>query len=658
MNHHHAPEAPVPRWATKAQSALDWAYKAHERFLKPLSEEVRARLGHSRARDVAYIVVFGKTQVGKTTLLLDLIGVQAEVLARVSKVVRGGRTDGQSSTSTVLEYRRSPDSRWGLRPPGGETAWHDTDDGMIDGLGGLRQRMEAGALTAEHPGLVFIPADCLTDMPQDHADMRVLDMPGDNPRNATERAHVAAMAGHYIRHADLILLVGRADDLTFLQPGGVLLPDIDDWQFMPRRFRIVLTRAFEPDSLRTWINAQTSPVDVAALRTHYLEQLSTVIALKPAAFDPERFFLIDVGDSWSALAGDHQALFQQVAPIVATMKDSLKKQIHAAAMPLARLHGAVEAHEVVSQLAVEREAPILRQSDDARSKLRRLCVDHKIVLNEAKKLQVYAEKNELILAAATVQALTQNVASAPSLMLSPNVNVLGRTVVAFQLALIDFEISLWRAFEIASPRNSAGLVNCEFWKQVKVDMSNHEKQVKEFCTYRFQNLRKKLKDYWTDSYLSSADDSSYGKDSRELCAAVAAVHTDASSLLRETWLRAALAHRAQVVSDVREHHEKARSRCLLAQDIAKKIATLKQDLLRQKELLAQLCQRKQRDLEDSLRFKQLLDEAYLEELQRRREAILRSPHPAHAFVELLAALHMSQTRHQSLPRLDFAESQA
>lgn len=61
------------------------------------------------------MVVFGKTQVGKTTLLMDLMGVSPAAMERVSTALRGGRAHGHSATATTMEYRRSEDQRWGLR---------------------------------------------------------------------------------------------------------------------------------------------------------------------------------------------------------------------------------------------------------------------------------------------------------------------------------------------------------------------------------------------------------------------------------------------------------------------------------------------------------------------------------------------------------------
>jgi len=102
-------------WGAIEERQLKWAFHAYERLLETLSEDVQKKFGLlEEEQQEAYIVVFGKTQVGKTTLLLELMGIEGEQLSKISKLLRGGRANGQSATATVMEYCRSMDNRWGL----------------------------------------------------------------------------------------------------------------------------------------------------------------------------------------------------------------------------------------------------------------------------------------------------------------------------------------------------------------------------------------------------------------------------------------------------------------------------------------------------------------------------------------------------------------
>lgn len=81
----------------RQQVSLKWAFKAYDRFAERLSPDVQRHLGVQRKE--AYTVVFGRTQVGKSTLILHLLGVRAAAIGSLSDVLRGGRKSGNSSTA-------------------------------------------------------------------------------------------------------------------------------------------------------------------------------------------------------------------------------------------------------------------------------------------------------------------------------------------------------------------------------------------------------------------------------------------------------------------------------------------------------------------------------------------------------------------------------
>ena len=90
-----------------------WQNKSQEEILdKLLLKPKQSRL--ARTKEEKLVVVFGKPQTGKTTLILSLMGVSEEKLADVSKVLRAGTPKGDSSTSTAIIYQRSDDDMFGI----------------------------------------------------------------------------------------------------------------------------------------------------------------------------------------------------------------------------------------------------------------------------------------------------------------------------------------------------------------------------------------------------------------------------------------------------------------------------------------------------------------------------------------------------------------
>ena len=93
-------------WLEKYSNRYRWAYDAYQRFIDEVDPSLAGDFNRSSHVTVA---VYGATQVGKTTLILDLLGVTGEALDRASSVLRGDQRMGKSSTSCAIRYGRSKD---------------------------------------------------------------------------------------------------------------------------------------------------------------------------------------------------------------------------------------------------------------------------------------------------------------------------------------------------------------------------------------------------------------------------------------------------------------------------------------------------------------------------------------------------------------------
>jgi hypothetical protein len=88
-----------------------------------------------------------------------------------------------------------------------------------------------------------------------------------------ERRFVSRVAERLVPNADLILLVGRADDLTFLSAEHLALPGLSDWQITPHRFRVVTTFSFTPPSIRDFTRETGCWGDEEAYRQRLIGQI-------------------------------------------------------------------------------------------------------------------------------------------------------------------------------------------------------------------------------------------------------------------------------------------------------------------------------------------------------------------------------------------------
>ncbi|CAG9172461.1 hypothetical protein LMG23992_02240 [Cupriavidus laharis] len=341
-------------WRGLHDNRLAWAHEAYRQFVDTLDESVRECFANTDGE--ASVALFGRTQVGKTSLLLILIGVHSDWLDHAGKLLRGGRGAGQSATATAMQYHRASGERWHIRFDDRDIDVPDT--GLESELADIREQVEAGRWRGTDPIQIGIPSQYFEPASSDDVQaqgdalariaprigVRILDLPGDSPRNENERKHVHDVAQRYLPVADLILMVGKLDDLSFLNPEAMRLPGIRDWRYVPDRFRIVTTYSYSLQSEREWAKRQGTP-DVNAIRAHLHEQIQTHgIELDARAGKPELLYAVDIGKSWRALKSSDPETFERIQQANAAMMAALIQDVGTSATEHGRLRLAAQSH--------------------------------------------------------------------------------------------------------------------------------------------------------------------------------------------------------------------------------------------------------------------------------------------------------------------------
>lgn len=155
------------------------------------------------------VCVAGYSQQGKTLFLLALIGLRDECVEEVETVLRAGRNEGDSSTSTAIYYGRSHDERYHV---------HHEGKGIYSGfepqatLRRIRDDVERReqSITALQ---VLIPRGHF----RDDSGLTVLDLPGVNSSTRNEGPHVDMLFKAYVPLASLVLWVSRANAVQSLE---------------------------------------------------------------------------------------------------------------------------------------------------------------------------------------------------------------------------------------------------------------------------------------------------------------------------------------------------------------------------------------------------------------------------------------------------------
>lgn len=639
----HAPR----NWQVWSRRRNDWALRAYDHFMASLSEETRGRFPNGDENGEAYVVVYGTTQVGKTTLLLDLMGVAAEKFHKVAKVLRGERDQGQSATATAMEYRQSPDECWQLNDVG-PTVSFDNADAMEKALAELRARMSRREIRAEKPVVVGIPQSCFSNGKSFAPRVRMLDLPGANAAEAAEREHVDAIAKRYVPHADLILLVGRGDDLSFLCPDALALPGIEDWQSVPSRFRIVTTYSYTPKSLREEAKRHPGALDVTFFRQRLLDQIKTFdYRLSPDCWKLDLYFPLEIGNSWLQAQQNGDELVEKVGPIIAGLKEQLRVDISRSVSKMARLKNAFDVYVVVGGLKKERLSKMkdeLKQLEDGWGRIK---IHFDRAESTLKQAQSEMQEEEIYLQSLPMEEILVDVERIKTIDIEDQlsrVNSLDTNVGALRRLIADFTSELTRRFLSWLPPDDEERKK-RFWRPVNSRIESHRTEVISRIGKEFSGLQRRLDSHWIDEYYPSFSDD-FGSDKSGLRRDMRDSTRVVGEYMYAFWVSRAKARKDELDAQLGDMRATVET---LMQALKREEAGLEEkaaEINRQEGLAAAFSKKMDVDMENGRKFHRFLDDEYLTELKTRRAARQQEKSAAASFLSLLATYELIGVRNK------------
>lgn len=633
-------------WHTLQSRQSDWAYRAYGRLISSLSEDVQQKLRYKDHAAESYVVIFGKTQVGKTTLLLDLMGVALEHMATVSEVLRGGRKAGKSATATTMEYCRSADERWGLSI-NAKPQWFHSNEDITQHLGQLRADMEAGQLLADSPCVVHIPQRFFAATHAAGPNVRMLDLPGDNPANATEQQHVNEMAKTYMPFADLIILVGRGDDLGFLRPEAITLPGIEDWQKMPYRFRVVTTYSYTAQSIRDLI--RTDPqFDATQLRRRLVQQIELFGGLSEAAKEARLYFPLEFGSSWMNVKQHEPALHLRMEPMIGALRTELLEHIADSTSPMGRLRNTLNTHlsiktiqEEKSKVVMEALAALTQKGDALASNLQACESEIQTSSKKAEALQHMLAANPFKAGTALIAQAKESPKFTATYPYPAQVSGTKEDVENLKNLMYKFQRSLKTMHLDVKPQTGA-FGSAAYWTKIQMRFVKPEMStIEPILDDAFGSIRATLNDYWFDRYLSS---SNFAIDLKGVCSAGETAKEKILTRIEDAWITAL----TQVDKQLREKHCAAEFDRLTFSEERDKVLKLQSAIEKEKSQgqieLEKIHHNSEQDLERCDRFVHLLDEEYLAALDDKLNIAVLTDDACDALLHIISFEEMRKQR--------------
>ncbi|HQP17506.1 MAG TPA: hypothetical protein PLQ79_02890 [Candidatus Cloacimonadota bacterium] len=253
------------------------------------------------------VALFGKTQVGKTTLILKLMEIKDECFDIISTLLRCGSEIGYSATPTAMIYCYSDDQEFKI-------ALHSTENSSpempmsldfkgIDGmLKHIRQKIESNQFSDLNAIKIGIPKLYFNE--GDHIDINIIDLPGLNSTNVHEKSWTKTLIKQFLPAANIVLVLDRGN-----QVAGFLdlfeddeLNRITNWKYFPEKYRVITTYSYSAESVLKMFE-HSSDVSSEGILNHYRQEIKR--SLSSDECENLIVYPLEYGDSWIKFCNDN-----------------------------------------------------------------------------------------------------------------------------------------------------------------------------------------------------------------------------------------------------------------------------------------------------------------------------------------------------------------
>ncbi len=284
----------------------DWQRKTFEMIKSDLiSAKDNRFVRYDNTEENHLVMIYGKSQVGKTTLILNMIGLKPDCFSDVYETLRAGVPRGNSSTSTAIIYAKSVNEQYGCALSSlnalssKDTQYYDKKR-MIAHLEKIRQQVENNKVPPNSILFIYIPKNCfIQDSMADS--ISIMDMPGIESRNHKEDIHVQNLMTKYIPISSVCIIACRSNEIQSLET--LVLPNHFEWKRMEHRFILVITHAYNDGTTKQYFRTTPSKrtgnfydyvVDA------YAREIRTILGAK----NRTEVYPVDVGDTLTRLCNE------------------------------------------------------------------------------------------------------------------------------------------------------------------------------------------------------------------------------------------------------------------------------------------------------------------------------------------------------------------
>jgi GTPase SAR1 family protein len=353
-------------WLYRYEQRHSWIAKGVNSYLETVKEKsVRDLIQASMGGTVA-VSVYGETQVGKTTLILKLLGIKEEDSSKLNSLLRCGSRHGNSATPTAMIYRRSNNEKFHYLEPNQPRITLDEAD-LKAKLTQLRHRVEKNAYSDLSEVVIDIP-NSKFDEDRYSTDIQIIDLPGFGSRNQKEQKHIEKILKKYLPISTMILVITKAQAISQVAQlfENGMLNELYGWRYMSSKYRLIVTWSYSGEA-DTHLGKQKSLSTDEVIR-YYREEIRT----KKNNYVPEDIgiYPFEIGGSWEEFKRQHgnSQYFHSVEMIQSELWDMVKNDIRKSSGQMAHIKSMKMVPDAIQKVKEDRIKSIedqIKQNEEA-----------------------------------------------------------------------------------------------------------------------------------------------------------------------------------------------------------------------------------------------------------------------------------------------------
>jgi len=318
----------LPVLSALQEHKYDHEIKAKDRLIRELKNPKIKKIFETGGFGGEHrIVVFGKSGVGKTTLILKLLGAKSSEcdpefnIVKLSENMRGNIKKSGAGTVTVYHYKVSLNEVGKITLPGNKVKVIEFLElsKLKENLLNIRRKVECGEWKHTDPVDIELPKQYFEAV--NKVPWAITDIPGINSTTKSEYGHVSDLVKAYVLQCNVLLILEHANEIG--QLNRLKIPDFGSWHYFGRRCRLIITHSMAEDNVKAKFK-NLDDISIKQLIAYFKGLLN---GSKIITDGINGIFPLDYGKSWESLRENEKILFNKVNKAVLVVESELKKNL-------------------------------------------------------------------------------------------------------------------------------------------------------------------------------------------------------------------------------------------------------------------------------------------------------------------------------------------